>query len=473
MLFSKTFPVTCHTHHVGEGSTFVAIPGVQDDGTKYIKQAIAQGETTIVLEKKIKQCSFVNQEGAAFVFVDNARQALAKLSSQALGNPASKLKIIGITGTKGKTTTTYFIEHMLRSAGYKTALLGGVKNKILDKSEDSCLTTPSSDYLHMFFDTCVRRGVQYVVMEVSAHALSLQRVHGLQFAALGFTNLEAEHLDFYKTMDDYFQAKALLFSQASDDGLVIINHDDDWGKKLHKKFSFSDALILFGQQKHTALTSRFLIKNNTLQGLTFSVEHDGKNGTFECPALFGTFNAYNSCMAAHICLQLGLDVLSIQNALQTFPGVPGRLQLHRLKNGARAFVDYAHNPSSMDAVLRELRKLTEHLIIVFGCGGDRDITKRPVMGSLAARFADKVIVTDDNPRSEDSQKIIQEILQGIPGEKRDRVIICPDRAGAIAQAAALSCKDSVIALLGKGHEEYFLRQGKKIFFSDLQEISKF
>lgn len=419
MKLPTMYPVTCHTCHVGPGSTFVAIDGFVRKGTDFIDEALARGATKIVVG-------------------DDARRQLAQLSSAALGNPAQKLKIIGVTGTKGKTSTTYLIDYLLRQAGYKSALLGSIKNKIIDDEIESVLTTPESDYLHIFFSECVKRGVTHVIMEVSSHAIALDRVHGLDFDIVGFTNLAPEHMDFHPTMEDYFATKIKLFSQVKPDGLVVINGDDEWGKRA------------IAQAKNCVAFSR-------------------SDLTFEVPSLLGEFNKYNILMACIICKKLGLQKDFLCKVLKKFPGIPGRLQMHVLKNGARAFVDYAHNPSSFEAVLQTLRPLTSHLIIVFGCGGDRDKSKRPVMGQLAVQCGDEVIVTNDNPRDEDPDAIINDICQGT-GE---RAVCIFDRKAAIARAVALSGQDSIIALLGKGHESYYLCKGKRYRFNDFEEIGRF
>lgn len=489
MLIPQIYPVTCHTDHVGQGSTFVAIKGFKHDGTAYIATALEKGAATIVVDQAdvtnaVQQ--LCQQHGATLVAVADTRKELALRAGKALGNPASSLKIIGITGTKGKTTTTYIIDHILRDAGCKTALLGTIKNKILDEEVASEHTTPSSDYLQMFFHACVGAGVEYVVMEVSSHALSLDRVYGVQFTAVGFTNLAAEHMDFYPTLEDYFAAKTLLFDQVVPGGAIIINGDDEWGLKacalISQKKEYDIHPIAFNVQHHQDIcpvTDRYVVDvlQNSLEGLKLVVRRPGEDAlhgmTLHCTRVFGLFNAYNIIMAFLVCKSLGLPDLVIKEQLSFFHGVPGRLQLHVLKNGARAFVDYAHNPSSFNEVLKTLRGMTKHLIVVFGCGGDRDTTKRPVMGQLATHYADKVIITDDNPRSEPREKIAQEIIAGIPEAQRSAVICQLDRHKAIKNAVQLSDKDSVIAILGKGHEQYYVAGDQTLYFDDMEEVRQY
>lgn len=488
MLIPQIYPVTCHTDHVGTGSTFVAIKGFKNDGTAYITTALSKGATTIIIDQNdmtealVDECS---QHNATLILVEDTRKELALRSAQALGNPASKLKIIGITGTKGKTTTTYIIDHILKDAGFKTALLGTIKNKIVDDEVASDRTTPNSDYLHMFFHTCLQAGVQYVIMEVSSHALSLDRVYGIEFAAVGFTNLAPEHMDFYQTLEDYFDAKAKLFDHIAPDGAIIINGDDEWGQKAYKlltnqKNSKNVTIFNVMHHEHTFMGATQYITDvvqNSIDGLRLIIRKPNQDTfhgmTLHCSKVFGLFNAYNITLAFLLCKSLGLPELIIKETLSFFQGVPGRLQLHILKNGARAFVDYAHNPSSFQEILKTLRPMTKHLIVVFGCGGDRDTTKRPVMGRLAATYADKVIITDDNPRSECHEKIAQEIINGIPEIFSQKIICQLDRHKAIKNAVTLSDKDSIIAILGKGHEQYYIANDQTLYFDDMEEIRQY
>jgi UDP-N-acetylmuramoyl-L-alanyl-D-glutamate--2,6-diaminopimelate ligase len=487
MLVPTIYPVTCHTDHVGPGSTFVAIKGFRNDGTTYIQQALEKGATTIIIEQTAvteeieKLCRNIK---AKLCIVADARKALAEYSSAALDHPWRKLTIIGITGTKGKTTTTYIVEHILRHAGHTTAVLGTIANKIGDQIEASSNTTPESDYLHMFFAECLKRGVTHIVMEVSSHALSLHRVHGIEFDSVSFTNLAPEHMDFYTGMDDYFAAKAHIFTQIKHHGTCVINTDDIWGKRAHilateAAIKTQARIISMGklvpEQRLNNLPDNhipFMINKSSFAGLALSL---CLPQPFElvCPTLFGIFNCYNLSMAALLCLNAGISSSLIIEALATFPGVPGRLQRHLLANGAYAFVDYAHNPSSFHEALNTLRPYTTDLIVIFGCGGNRDRTKRPVMGQIAATMGDKVIVTDDNPRFEDRHAIINEIVAGIPQDLQHKILIEPNRKSAIAQAAALSRKGSIIALLGKGHETYYSVCGKTLHFDDFEEIKNF
>lgn len=443
----KTFPVTCHTDFVRTDSTFVAIQGYADNGINYIKQAIEKGARTIVVHHTTllsdELLTFIHAHDVALERVDNTRKALAILSAQSAGFPAQKLKIIGVTGTKGKTTTSFLLEHILHTAGYKTALISSAQNKIDGTIFSAPLTTPQPDYLQQFLKMCVERNVEYVVMEVAAQALTLHRVEGITFCAVIFTNFSHEHLEFYADLDDYFKAKCLIFNQVAPDAPLLINEDNDYCVQLLK---VNKRLQAFGFNKDANSTI-----TNVLAG---------------CPVLFGQYNAYNVLAATSMALALHIKPGIIGAALKTFTGVPGRLQEHHLPNGARCFIDYAHNPESFQAVLSTLRALTKQLIVVFGAGGGRDKSKRPMMGVIAADIADLVIVTSDNPRLEDAATIARDIVRDISQELTRKIIQELDRKKAIEYAYQLSDEGSIIALLGKGPDEYQIIGTTKHYFSE-------
>ncbi len=397
--------------------------------------------------------------------VDNARHALAQLSAQAFNFPAKKLRIFGVTGTKGKTTTCFLLEHIMRSAGFKTALLSSVKNSILGHDFHTNLTTQHPDYLHAFFNECVMFDIDYVIMETAAQAFSLYRTWGIEFAGAIFTNFDLEHSEFYPTIDDYFNAKCTLLKQLQPGGQVIVNADDSWCQKLLS----GDNVISIGFANTQAMV-RGSVVDKQLHGLLLSITKNNHTYDYEIPTLMGIFNAYNALAAATLALQCGISHKDVVRAFISFTSVPGRLNKYTLDNGAYCFIDNAHNPSSYRAVLSTLRALTPHLIVVFGAGGDRDRIKRPIMGSIAAQLADIVIITSDNPRSENPESIAQEILQGIPKDTKATIIYELDREQAIKKAYACSQAGSIIALLGKGHDEYQLTKGTKTYFSEAKII---
>jgi UDP-N-acetylmuramoyl-L-alanyl-D-glutamate--2,6-diaminopimelate ligase len=460
------FPVTCHTNHVGPNSTFVVIKGYNQDGVNYILTALEKGATVIVVQDDVELSPAITQTIAAhdarLERVANTRRALATLSAQALNYPAHKLKIIGITGTKGKTTSSFVLEHVLRSSGHTTALVSTVYNMINGQRFPMNLTTPQPDYLHVFFDLCVQSGVEYVVMEVAAQALSLHRVHGIEFDGIIFTNLDQEHAEFYPTMDEYFAAKSRIFEQCKPNAPHIINADDERCASLSEQHKNSVSFGIMSEKAHLKAE----ILGSVKDGIQFSATINGQTHTFACPALIGTFNVYNVLGVVGMATKLGIASDAIAHALQTFSKVPGRLEQYHMPNGARCIIDYAHNPSSYQAVLSTLRALTPHLIVVFGCGGNRDKSKRPLMGAIATEIADQVILTSDNPRSEKAEDIIADIKQGIAGEHAHKVLCELDRELAIKKAYALSCDGSIVVMLGKGPDEYQMVGTVKTPFSE-------
>lgn len=469
MSLPHTFPVTCHTDFVGPKSTFVVIKGATMDGMNFIDKALQRGATTIVIEQERTIPSQIqeqiDQKNATLIRVPHARRTLAQLSAHALDYPAKKLKIIGTTGTKGKTTTSFLIEHILASAGYKTALLSTVYNKINQEILSTQLTTQQPDYLHVFFNECIRQGVEYVIMEVAAQAYTLERVYGIEFDAFLFTNFDQEHAEFYPSLADYFHAKYQLLTQTKKNGFIIINQDNEWTKKC----SFTNTSIV-SVSKINEATFSFSIEKNTPGGLQIKILYNTVLYPIFSP-LIGDFNAYNIVFATSLALLLGIDGKEIATALQNFDHVPGRLQKYTLPNNATCFIDYAHNPSSYESVLSTLRSLTPHLIVVCGAGGDRDKQKRPLMGLLAATYADIVIFTSDNPRSEDPRFIVQEMIAGLTKEVNAHIIVELDREKAIQKAYACSNASSLIALLGKGTDHYQIVGNKKFYFNE-QEIIK-
>jgi UDP-N-acetylmuramoyl-L-alanyl-D-glutamate--2,6-diaminopimelate ligase len=473
----RTFPVACHTDFVGEGSTFVAIEGYADNGVNYIKKAIENGARTIVVHHTTllsdELSEFMRAHEVALERVDNTRKALADLSAQAAHYPARKLKIIGITGTKGKTTTSFLLAHMLQAAGYKTALISSAQNRIDGHIFAAPLTTPQPDYLQQFLQLCVENNIEYVVMEVAAQALTLHRVEGISFCGIIFTNFSLEHLEFYSNLDDYFRAKCLIFNMAFAHAPIVINGDNEaCAPLLDKSSEIGNALssryqsiISYGFNKAFVDVQGFNMKD-PVYAIEVAADYRDCKNVFSCPRLFGEYNAYNVLAAATMALALHMPSEVIQQALQTFSGVPGRLQEHHLSNGARCFIDYAHNPESFQAVLSTLRALTSQLIVVFGAGGGRDKSKRPMMGLVAAHIADIVMVTSDNPRLEDAVTIAGDIVRDIPALLAHKVIHELDRKKAIEYAYQLSDQGSIIALLGKGPDEYQIIGTTKHYFSE-------
>ena len=465
-VISPIFPVTCHTDHVGAGSTFVVIDGYKENGADYIPLALEKGACKIVVQTEAIISEEIQkkivEKGASLHYVENSRKALAELSAQSLGYPAKKVRIIGITGTKGKTTTTYLVDHILKEAGYKTARINSGKSHLLGVAEQSPLTTPPADYLQYFFDRAVKHNVEWVIMEVAAHALMLDRTAGIEFDGVIFTNFEPEHLEFFKDAEDYFKAKLRIFEQLKPGAPALVNGDDRWCTTITSLYPFIER---FGLDNLT-LEKTALVDIGWEYRLSFTIPWQGRKQRVMCPGLIGRFNAYNIIGAVGLALELGVPMETIAAALYTFSGVPGRQDWYILANKAECIIDYAHTAASCEAILSLLRLRTGHLIVVFGAGGDRDHSRRPRMGSIAAHYADLIILTSDNPRSENPNHIIEDILSGIPKNKKNKILCEVDRAKAIYAAYSHSQQDSIIAILGKGAEEYQIIGDEIIPFSD-------
>jgi UDP-N-acetylmuramoyl-L-alanyl-D-glutamate--2,6-diaminopimelate ligase len=464
--FPSTYPVTCHTDHVGPGSTFVAIKGYSQDGAAYIPTALDKGATTIVVAHDAilsdDLIERIRAHGTVLERVDDTRKVLAQLSAQAAGNPASTLTIIGITGTKGKTTTSWIVYDILRSAHYSVALMSGVANKINNFEFEAPLTTAQPDYIHQFLKLCVENNVTHVVMEVAAQAVSLHRVDGIAFDVIALTNFGHEHLEFYATLEDYFTAKHSLINFLKPQGVLCLNTDDAWVRRAldaHVSIKTYSCLESVGADVQLEL-------RDDREGIDFEVRYQQRRSIMRAPHLMGFYNLYNCAAAITIAFVLGIDAVAIAAALEEFQGVPGRLEWYTLANEVRVVIDYAHTPDSYKALLSTLRNQTDDLTVIFGAGGKRDKSKRPIMGGIAAIYADHIILTSDNPRHENPTTIVQDIMQGIDEKDHHKVTIQLDRERAIVQAAKQAPKHAIIALLGKGNDEYQIVGDIKSYFSE-------
>ena len=424
---------------VQAGDLFVAIRGFATDGHQYIGKALEQGAVAIVCEEA--------PAGVPAVVVENARQALAEIAANRFGHPADSMVMLGVTGTNGKTTTTYLVKHMLEDAGHKVGLIGTNQNLIGDEVIETERTTPESYELHALFARMRDAGCTHVIMEVSSHSLVLDRVYGIPFAVGAFTNLTQDHLDFHKTMEEYRKAKAMLFS-ISEKG--VINLDDDAAQAM-----LADAkcpCLTFSCEKDAAdLTA----KNIRLHadGVEFVATTKGELARVKLP-IPGHFSVENALAALGMVLQTGMPLADAAHSLVTETGVKGRVEVVPTDTDYTVLIDYAHTPDGVENVLRAVRGFAKgRVIALFGCGGDRDRTKRPKMGKIAADLADFCVVTSDNPRTEDPKTIIDDILEGMKDTKTPMEVIV-DRPEAIHWALAHAKKDDVIVLMGKGHETY-------------------
>ncbi len=443
-----------NSSQVTEGGLFVAIEGFKTDGHKYIADAVSRGARAIVCTR------FTEGIDVLQIKVADSRVAEAIICAEFFGNPSRKFKLIGVTGTNGKTTVTYLVKHILDYCGYKTGLIGTNQNMIGEKVLETGRTTPDSFELQKLFAEMAEGGVDYVVMEVSSHALCLSRVYGCHYEVGAFTNLTQDHLDFHNTMDEYALAKAKLFDQS---GKAVINGDDAYGIKMAENCSCQKSTYGIGSGDFSAEDV-----NLTQKGVEFTLL--GKRFFLGIP---GGFSVYNALCAVGICLSLGLDIDKIRDALSTAKGVKGRAEV--VDTGSRNYtvmIDYAHTPDGIENILKTARGFAKgRVVILFGCGGDRDNTKRAIMGETAGRLADFCIVTSDNPRTENPSSIIDMIMVGVSKTGVDHVVI-ENRYEAIRYALCNARDDDVIILAGKGHETYQILNSGTVHFDEREVIQE-
>ena len=421
------------------GDVFVAISGEAVDGHKFVPMATEKGAVCAVVERPV--------EGIPYVMVDSSRKALAIMGGNWFDHPAREMTMIGVTGTSGKTTSTYLIKSILeQKAGAKVGLVGTIQNMIGDKVLPTERTTPESFELHKLFREMADSGCSHVVMEVSSHALSLDRVYGIRFAVGIYTNLSRDHLDFHKTMEEYCDAKAILFKRCD---LAVYNADDPWSKRMLE----GCPCRTFGY----SVRGKADLMAKNVQLFSGSVEFDAEADIEWNHIRVGIpaeFTVYNTLDAVSCCWNLGVSLADCADALARNHGVKGRMEIIPTPGKNYTILnDYAHKPDALEKVLIAAREFAKgRVVVLFGCGGDRDRTKRPVMGEIAARLADFSIVTSDNPRTEDPLFIISEILTGMP--EGTQYTVEPDRVKAIHYAMDNAQPNDVIVLAGKGHEDY-------------------
>lgn len=453
---------------VVDGSVFVAIKGFKTNGHLFLQDALNNKAVAVVVENyDAIPDSLVSHFKAVKIIVKDSRQALAEISKAIFNNPSKKLRLIGITGTNGKTTTSYFLKNIYETSGYKVGLIGTIANYIGKDKIDSKLTTPESNDLNRMLNQMHTSGCDFAVMEVSSHSLVLKRVHGLNFAFAVFTNITAEHLDFHGDFQNYLNAKKILFDSLPVSSTALYNADD-----LHSVDVIKDCPALkysFGTNSDTQF--RLTNINCDLSGTSFTIDYENKEYHLKT-SLVGDFNAYNAAGAFAVAKLSGIKDEIIAEGISTTPQVPGRFEV--LNNGTRKIViDYSHTPDSLEKTLMVIRKITDKknpVLTVFGCGGNRDKLKRPLMGKIATELSDNVIVTSDNPRNENPSAIIEEIKAGIT---TDNYHVVEDREKAIEEAIRKSQKNSVILIAGKGHEDYQEVGDVRHHFSDREVAKKY
>ncbi len=446
--------ITCDSRQVAAGSRFVAIPGHKTDGAQFVDDAIRRGAAAIVAEREIPNCP------VPVLIVPSARAALADLAVRFHDDPTSKMNVVGVTGTNGKTTTTYLLRSIFEAADEKVGVLGTISHSIGARTIPSDNTTPGADTLQRYFAERKAGGCSSAAMEVSSHALDQDRVRGIRFAAGIFTNLTRDHMDYHPTMEHYRDAKGRLFEALPARGVAALNADDEVSACYADR---TDAhVVYFGLKRRADVTAK--IELGTFHGTRLRL----RMGTEEVVVntrLIGTHNVYNILGAAACTWAMGYDLDQIKTGVENLVAVPGRLEPVDAGQEFAVLVDYAHTDDALRNVLHCLRPLLRgRLIVVFGCGGDRDRGKRPKMGKVATELADKVILTSDNPRSESPTAILSDIAAGVTD--KSKVLVEPDRRGAIKLAMQLAGKDDVVLLAGKGHETYQIFKEQTLAFDD-------
>ncbi len=444
---------------VKKGTLFICISGMRVDGHKFIADAYKAGACAVLCEKDVDDLP----EGITVLRAESSRKALADMAVRFYDDPTSKFDLIGITGTNGKTSSTYFMESILAAAGKKSGVIGTVEIRACGKKIDykfAASTTPETIELNEIFNIMLKNKVDSVVMEVSSHALELEKVRGLSFDIGIFTNLTQDHLDLHKTMENYFKAKSKLFDMCK---TAVINADDEYGARLIKTAGCK--VVSFGIEKQCDFKAVNI--NYKTDRVLFDVLHEGKTYSFELkiPGKFSVYNALGVIAAAYC---MGIDFETVKNGISSIKGVPGRIQNIKNDKGFNVIVDYAHTPDGVENIINSVREFTKgRVITVFGCGGDRDKKKRPIMGEISARLSDYSILTSDNPRSEEPMDILKDIEAGVK-PITDNYEMIESRKEAIFKAVKMAQKGDSVIIAGKGHEDYEIFKDKTIHFDDTE-----
>ena len=453
--------ISSNSKEVKEGDLFVAIKGFEVDGHKFVNDAIEKGASAIIIEEGCDLKSFDVPKELSVVMAKDTRKALAIVSSNFYGNPSKKFKLIGVTGTKGKTTTTFMIKEILEKAGKKVGLIGTIATYINGKKlKDSDRTTPESLELQQLFSQMVKEGVEVVVMEVSSQSLKLHRVDGCEFDIVLFTNFSEDHIspNEHPDMEDYFNSKLKLFEMCK---VGIVNTDDLHGAKIPKLFPDSQ-ITTYGIDNYANVLAKDITITNSY--VDFRVKITDRNERVKT-CIPGRFSVYNSLAAICVAQKFGVTSEVVKQALLEVR-VPGRSEMVDNKLEIPIMIDYAHSPESLQNILQAVKSYTRGKVIsVFGCGGDRDSSKRPIMGEISGRIADYTFITSDNPRTEEPKKIVEQIEEGIKKTKGKYSVVV-DRTEAIKQAIKMATKRDIIVLAGKGHEPYQEICGKKHPFDE-------
>ncbi len=448
------------SREVSKDSLFVALKGTLSDGHQFIDNAIEKGAIYVVCE----ELPATLKKEVSYIQVEDSHKALAEMASAFYDNPSSKLKLVGITGTNGKTTIATLLYQLFQKAGYKTGLLSTVKIKVDEETFKATHTTPNPLMLNDYLNKMVQKGVTHCFMEVSSHGIHQKRIEGLTFAAGIFTNITHDHLDYHKTFKEYLAVKKSFFDHLSKEAFALVNIDDKNGKVMlqntrAKQYSYALKTVADFKAK---------IVENQLSGLFLNIQ-----GYDVYTKLIGSFNAYNILAVYATGILLGIDEIKTLTIISELQSVSGRFQYFSADNGVKVIIDYAHTPDALKNVLQtinDIRTGNEEVITVVGCGGDRDKAKRPKMGHIASQLSTQVIFTSDNPRSEDPQTIINEIEQGVEPQNVRKTLAITDREQAIRTAVKIAQPNDVILIAGKGHETYQEIKGKRTHFDDYEKV---
>lgn len=451
------------SRRVMPGGLFVAIRGHKADGAQYVTEALANGAVAVVSENNLDVGA-----GAAHIQVRCARRALAEIANAFYGDLSSRMKIVGVTGTNGKTTTTYMIRDLLRAGGFRPGLLGTVAYEIGERTLPAARTTPEAPDLHDLFRQMLESGCDSAVMEVSSHAIALQRIHGIHFGTTVFTNLSRDHLDYHKDMENYFDVKSRLFKAhgGKECPPAVINIDDPWGRKLPgEDLGLKDAVTYGFDERAMVRASDVKMDVDRTCFLLSSPWGEVRI----CLNLLGRYNISNALAALAVGGLFGIDLQCMAASLENIKAIPGRLELVQNRKHKKVFVDYAHTDDALRNVLETLRNICKgKLIVVFGCGGNRDRGKRKLMGQAAASLADFTVITSDNPRKEDPSAIVGDIVEGFADGESFEVVL--DRRDAIAKGIQKTGRKDILLIAGKGHEAYQELKETTIPFDDRETV---
>lgn len=465
-----------NSKRVKHGSLFVAIEGLVSDGHDHVRDAVKSGaKAVLVSSEKLYEFSDLKENDVVLFASNNTRKSLSRLSAFFYRYPSIEIPVVGVTGTNGKTSITYMLESILSNNGYSPGVIGTINYRWMGKEREAPNTTPESKEIHELMRSMISDGVDIILMEVSSHGLQLSRVDDVEFDVVIFTNLTRDHLDFHESYEDYFNSKKMIFQilEKSKKGKKagIVNIDDDYGKRIYNDRNiYSYPILSFGMYNKADYRAEESSIRNSINGLSYRLKDLTQENEINLK-LAGRFHVYNSLCSFAVAHCFGIPIKDIISGLSDLDAIPGRFDRVRSENGYHVIVDYAHTEDALLRLLHSVHELNpKRLITLFGCGGNRDRSKRAGMGRIASENSDWVIVTSDNPRDENPLDIIKNIVEGIDSSNFD---IIPDREEAIKTAINLAEKDDIVVIAGKGHEDYQIIGSKKIHFDDREIVKRY